>query len=594
MQFLPHVIVTLTFLRYLNTVRANVPLIEVLGAFDFNPTRKNSHLIILSNEQGAKQRDKYFTEEITPGKIHSLAWISFAGLMEFWSNDSETLSPYHELFGDTHGTSLIVYPETQEDLFTFASLIPTRILPELLQATLFLIWPTPVNFEPNNKQIFLETLKIKTNSSSSNIPLNVNLYFVFFSPRATKKLISDDSSTETFEGNWGSFYNVYELYSISSETYFERVYYPINKIDVEILSQKLVRRSQFNLAVIPAVAQDDVNLDMEARFRRESGQTINEFIDGSAVSLYRDLRDMLNFTEKAFAGDSLGWNSNNEVSGKSFELIQSDQALISISQVTILYDRAKFLHYLQPTSYGDGVVVFFIQPPLNSVRNVFFSPFTSDVWITIGLTWLAIIVLMMISSGVKYRAAGISGHTEDITDATFLNDAAIWAIGSMCQKGWPRQPHSTSLRILFICGGVMALLLYIAYSASIVSVLSVKSVPVKEFADLISYHFLYYVHEKGFTLQTFLKDKIIDAYNLSQDVLKVPTEREVSILLTDSNALVTYADVFYSATRTLNYTERFVCESLSQVPCSSYTGTSAMFVKKRSPFRETFDYKYGL
>ncbi|CAG7822190.1 unnamed protein product [Allacma fusca] len=459
MKFFSHVIVALTCLRYLNTVRANVPVFEVLGAFDFNPTRKNSHLFILGTEQGAKQRDNYFKEEITAGKIHSLAWISFPGLMEFWSNDNETLSPYHKLFGDKHGTSLVVHPETQEDLFTFVSL-------------------------------------------------------------------------------------------------------------------------------------DDVNLDMEARFRRESGQTINEFIDGSAVSLYRDLRDMLNFTEKAFAGDSLGWNSNNEVSGKSFELIQSDQALISISQVTILYDRAKFLHYLQPTSYGNGVVVFFIQPPLNSVRNVFFSPFTSDVWITIGLTWLAIIVLMMISSGVKYRAAGISGHIEDITDATFLNDAVIWAIGSMCQKGWPRQPHSPSLRILFICGGVMALLLYIAYSASIVSVLSVKSVPVKEFADLISYHFLYYVHEKSFTLQTFLKDKIIDAYNLSQDVLKVPTEREVSILLTDSNALVTYADVFYSATRTLNYTERFVCESLSQVPCSSYTGTSAMFVKKGSPFRETFDYKF--
>ena len=84
---------------------------------------------------------------------------------------------------------------------------------------------------------------------------------------------------------------------------------------------------------------------------------------------------------------------------------------------------------------------------------------------------------------------------------------------------------------------------------------------------------------------------VIDRYHLTQKVLTVSTEDEVNILLSSQNALLSYGDIFYSAAKTQNISERFLCSKIAFVPASLYSPKSAMFVLKGSPLKEYFDHK---
>ena len=142
------------------------------------------------------------------------------------------------------------------------------------------------------------------------------------------------------------------------------------------------------------------------------------------------------------------------------------------------------------------------------MRNIYLAPFTEDVWIALVIVVAIIITFMMFLSYTKMRLPSQKCNTRGqfgSVDYAFLGDAYIWAIGAMCQKGWPRQPCASSMRIVFLIGSLTGLIVYISYSATIISVLSVEHTPIKEITDLFGYQYSFYAHEYSSTMQEYLK-----------------------------------------------------------------------------------------
>ena len=119
--------------------------------------------------------------------------------------------------------------------------------------------------------------------------------------------------------------------------------------------------------------QRDEATENEVTFTKDSDYNRAKFKDGSAVMIYLNLRDELNFTyghlttqfintvrllkqcllfrEKAMIGSFVRL-VNNKVVGRSYELLANGTADLSVTQVSTIPSRAQVFSYLQPTLYG--------------------------------------------------------------------------------------------------------------------------------------------------------------------------------------------------------------------------------------------------
>ena len=131
------------------------------------------------------------------------------------------------------------------------------------------------------------------------------------------------------------------------------------------------------------------------------------------------------------------------------------------------------------------VDAFFVQPPVSTARNLYIAPFNVDLWLAMLGSWLLLIIGMKACAWIKSLRAEVEEEDREV-----LKDVFLWAVGAICQQGWHIQPVSMSLRIIFVVGYLCGLLCFVAFSAAIVSLLSVKIVPVKSMEDLLrnSFH----------------------------------------------------------------------------------------------------------
>jgi len=85
-------------------------------------------------------------------------------------------------------------------------------------------------------------------------------------------------------------------------------------------------------------------------------------------------------------------------------------------------------------------------------------------------------------------------------------------------------------------------------------------------------------------------------YKLKQEVETVREVEEIPHLLKPETpkAFLTYPDLFYQTSLYLNYTENFICRTISKVVVSDVFYKSAMFLKKGSEFTEIFNHKYAI
>lgn len=165
---------------------------------------------------------------------------------------------------------------------------------------------------------------------------------------------------------------------------------------------------------------------------------------------------------------------------------------------------------------------YFKQPPASSIRDVFTSAFSLNLWLFLFCLWVFICLSMKLAFRI-YVKNGDSFTEINWNEERMSDEISIWAAGAMCQQGlikqinlffnivfklilgWHFTPEWTGTRIIFFFGWFTGFLCYIAFSAQLVSILSVEVVPIKSFEDLLRDNFFIYNDNHIPTTKYFVK-----------------------------------------------------------------------------------------
>ena len=170
-------------------------------------------------------------------------------------------------------------------------------------------------------------------------------------------------------------------------------------------------------------------------------------------------------------------------------------------------------------------MAIFVQPSRSNFRNIFFTPFEWILWISVFATCVGIFITSAVAETVS---ANFSEHYSPEVHAE--RNSYLWIVAAVCQRskkfsaqrrvqprnteellfitGFSLTPSLPCVRIPFITGFILALIIYTAYAAEITSVLAITTVPIRSFQDLVDHKYSFYAHEKSTSVQAFVQVRI--------------------------------------------------------------------------------------
>lgn len=325
--------------------------------------------------------------------------------------------------------------------------------------------------------------------------------------------------------------------------------------------------------------------------------------------------------------------------GMAQQLI-SGEADILIAHSELLPYRLRGLKFLHPY-YRGSVRAFFKQPGLSKIRNIFFNPLQPSVWGCLFLLWLLLVACLRVTSTLKSKLLGRPGgkngrKSSDLDlvassvhdnnengdfnatrlqmDNLLARDAFLWAISTACGHGmaessnitstnssqekkksffpgWHILPHSGSMKLIMLSGLTTYIFSYTAYSAAIVTSLSVFLVPIKNWADLSGW--------SGYTLygdvllqysEQFANKSGSDSKKSTNKGLMNVTDALLRFQRNEPIALISVYDQFYQIAGRANYSHDFLCRSVAKVTVDGHVVKGGMIVRQDSPFNKYFNF----
>jgi len=130
---------------------------------------------------------------------------------------------------------------------------------------------------------------------------------------------------------------------------------------------------------------------------------------------------------------------------------------------------------------------FFIQPEASSKRDLVLKPFSTALWVALFGTYGVLVLSRII---LRYNQLSSSSYSLDV----------VWGVAALCQQGWHVTPTSLPSRVVFLFGYLTGLLSFVAFSASIVSLLALNLLPINSRRDLLTSHFTFHADSKSSTL----------------------------------------------------------------------------------------------
>ncbi|OWR51314.1 putative ionotropic receptor IR75p [Danaus plexippus plexippus] len=189
--------------------------------------------------------------------------------------------------------------------------------------------------------------------------------------------------------------------------------------------------------------------------------------------------DMLNATENRIFTHTWGYkDKNGNWQGIIDHLLKKKADLGTLTIFT--QERMKAIDYI--AMVGSTAVRFvFREPPLALLENIFTLPFTSAVWIAIGICVLGCAVFLYITS--KWEAT-VGMHPLQLSGS--WADVLILIIGAVLQQGCTLEPRYAAGRCVTLLLFVSLTVLFAAYSANIVVLLRAPSSSVRSLPDLLN------------------------------------------------------------------------------------------------------------
>ncbi|EEB10763.1 glutamate receptor U1 precursor, putative [Pediculus humanus corporis] len=190
------------------------------------------------------------------------------------------------------------------------------------------------------------------------------------------------------------------------------------------------------------------------------------------------LEQDLNFRSIIRYFNDVGYIKNGSF-GHLMGSIQEKKSEISATGVLLRSDRFGIVDYIIcPFRLGVGLV--FKEPSLPTVKNIFILPFTGTVWISIGILFIIIIIFM------RLREIIIKKFLFKKMKLRNISELCMQILGAICQQGLTENSKWTSDRVIISFLLLTALILYFAYSASIVTFLQSSSSAISTIEDVTS------------------------------------------------------------------------------------------------------------
>ncbi|PSN40519.1 Ionotropic receptor 160 [Blattella germanica] len=310
---------------------------------------------------------------------------------------------------------------------------------------------------------------------------------------------------------------------------------------------------------------------------------------GYLMQLWKELERRMNFkTEFIVLKDGVfGFLLENGSWNGAVGMVQREEADVGISFFAYLKDRLSAVDFLPPI-WNVKLMVHIKEPELEvSKFSHIMSPFVPSLWFIVVFCMVVFTALLSFTWYLRPK-------DQDSFDSTLYNiwESSLYVFGAFCQQGHDSTPRSPSCRLIYLMTYLLAVVMFVMYSAIFISFLTIKryNLPFDDFDGLLndgSYEFgvlsgsarINYFKKSPDENLRRLYWKLLDPELPKQPVSDVDglrricNEKKYSYLISGT---------------TLRGLARNIPCSIVGVPHAYYTITASMIISKSSPYQRLF------
>ncbi|PSN42624.1 Ionotropic receptor 113 [Blattella germanica] len=194
-------------------------------------------------------------------------------------------------------------------------------------------------------------------------------------------------------------------------------------------------------------------------------------IGGFMGDVWNILQGTLEFSTTFQVENTFGVVTNGSWNGM-IEMLRTKQIDVAVSEFTLTDERMQVVDFAIPIIYTRYQV--FIQKPRheNLTWSDFLEPFSRMLWLTVCFSILVLSLFLSILHSFGRRF----GNEESIGPSRYtFNDSLHYMFGIFCQQGHEFTPRAMSCRMVYFTAYIIAVVVYAAYSAALISFLTEKT-----------------------------------------------------------------------------------------------------------------------
>ncbi|CAK9804446.1 Glutamate receptor ionotropic, delta-2 [Anthophora quadrimaculata] len=293
----------------------------------------------------------------------------------------------------------------------------------------------------------------------------------------------------------------------------------------------------------------------------------------------QELSESMNFTIEVVSSMSAygSWDKEEEIWTGVMGEVASNRVDFGVAEFSMTNSRLDVVDFTLPLILS-RYKIYFKKPDGSTVDwSAYFKTFNADIWATIIFLILTTPILLTI---IKTRG----GFAMQI-----LADNYIYVWGIYCQQGLSEFPNESSMRLAFLSIFVSALIILSAYSASLISFLTVYSISlpfstIEGFATYGSYGLIVFRNSADY-------DTIISANDSTYSRVKRLLKKKEDLPVTVNEAFTQVC-----TERVGFYVTEVIRNAITSLPCETVyieankVDSLAIILGKASPYTRAVNY----
>ena len=221
--------------------------------------------------------------------------------------------------------------------------------------------------------------------------------------------------------------------------------------------------------------------------------------DGYLYDLWKTIAHKLHLSYRMVALENGGYGStdlNGTWNGLVGELVYG-RADVALTWLTLRTDRAQVIDYVAAVPVAQDQYTFHVRQGSGGIPSVtpgmfssLLKPLHTDVWWTLLASLFVVSAVLRFALSYNHERAESRQTVEDMTWSSCLLSSFMSVVG----QGWAITPDSLAARTVTIFSWVLGILIYVNYTANLISHLTVTEVDkpissLQEFAEQTNWKF---------------------------------------------------------------------------------------------------------